>query len=143
MAMTVAVGEISFEAKRLLKVTEKALRLGIKKARAGVKTGDVGNTIQRFIEDQGFGVVRTLCGHGIGKDVHEDPFIPNFGKRGTGVELKEGIVICIEPMVVMGDYNLRKSDDGYGFATKDGSLAAHFEHTVAITRDGCKVLTQV
>lgn len=143
MAVTVAVGEVSFEAKRLLKVTEKALRLGIKKARAGVKTGAIGNTIQRFIEDQGFGVVRTLCGHGIGKEVHEDPYVPNFGKRDTGVELKEGMVICIEPMVTAGDYNLRKSDDGYGFATKDGKLTAHFEHTIAITQDGCRLLTQV
>lgn len=141
MAVTVAVDEISFEARRLLKVTEKALRLGIKKARAGVLTGDIGNTIQRSIEDQGFGVVRTMFGHGIGKEVHEDPYVPNFGKRGTGVELKEGMVICIEPMVTMGGYDLRKSDDGYGFATQDGSLAAHFEHTIAITRDGCRVLT--
>lgn len=143
MAITVAVGGVSFEAKRLLKVTEKALRLGIKKARAGVMTGDIGNTIQRFIEDQGFGVVRTLYGHGIGKNVHEDPLVPNFGKRQTGVQLKEGMVICIEPMVTMGDYNLKRSSDGYGFATKDSSLAAHFEHTVAITQDGCRVLTQV
>ena len=106
-------------------------------------TGDIGNTIQRHIEDQGFGVVRTLYGHGIGKKVHEDPYVPNFGKRATGITLKEGMVICIEPMVTMGDYNLKRSDDGYGFATKDGSLAAHFEHTLAITRDGCRVLTQL
>ncbi len=143
MAVTVAVGQVSFEAKRLLKVTEKALRIGMKKARAGVMTGDVGETIQRHIEGQGFGVVRSLCGHGIGKKVHEDPYVPNFGKRHTGIELQEGMVICIEPMVTMGDYNLKKSDDGYGFATKDGSLAAHFEHTVAITKDGVRVLTQV
>ncbi len=142
MAVTVAIGEISFEAKRLLKVTQKALRLGIKKARAGIMTGDLGNTIQRFVEDQGFGVVRVLYGHGIGKSVHEDPLVPNFGKRQTGTMLKEGMVICIEPMVVMGDYAVKKFSDGYGFATKDGSLAAHFEHTVAITKDGCRVLTQ-
>src|SRR3989338_7113959 len=143
MAVTVGVGEIGFEVKRLLYVTKKALRLGLKKARAGVMTGDLGNTIQRHIEDQGFGVVRILYGHGIGKEVHEDPLIPNFGKRATGIELKEGMVICIEPMVTMGDYNLKKSEDGYGFATKDGSLSAHFEHTVAITRDGCRVLTEL
>ena len=143
MAVTVAVGEVSFEAKRLMKVTEKALRLGIKKVRAGVSIGDIGNTIQRFVEDQGFGVVRTLCGHGIGKQVHEDPYIPNFGKRHTGMELKEGMVICIEPMVTMGDYNVVASKDGYGFATRDGSLAAHFEHTIAITKDGCRILTAV
>ena len=143
MAVTVGVGEIGFEVKRLLDVTKKALRLGLKKARAGVMTGDLGNTIQRHIEDQGFGVVRILYGHGIGKEVHEDPLIPNFGKRATGIELKEGMVICIEPMVTMGDYNLKKSEDGYVFATKDGSLSAHFEHTVAITRDGCRVLTEL
>ena len=143
MAITVAVGEISFEARRLLKVTEKALRLGIKKARAGVKTGDIGNTIQRFVEDQGFGVVRILYGHGIGKKVHEEPYVPNYGKRDTGIELQEGMVICIEPMITAGGYDLRKSTDGYGFATQDNSLSAHFEHTVAITRDGCRGLTQV
>jgi methionyl aminopeptidase len=142
MAVTVAVGEVSFEAKRLMKVTENALRLGIKKARPGNTVGDIGNTIQRFVEDQGFSVIRDLCGHGIGRAVHEDPYIPNFGKRKSGTALKEGMVICIEPMVSMGGYELKKSDDGYGFATRDGSLAAHFEHTIAITRDGCRVLTQ-
>jgi len=141
MAVTVGVGEISFEAKRLLMVTKKALRLGTKKARDGVRIGDLGNTIQRFVEDQGFGVVRDLCGHGIGKQVHEDPFIPNFGKRGTGLNLAEGMVICIEPMVTMGNYEIKKSEDGYGYATKDGSLSAHFEHTILITRDGSRILT--
>ncbi len=143
MAVTVAVGEVSFEAKRLLQVTKKALRIGIKKARASVTTGDIGNTIQRYVEDQGYGVVRSLCGHGIGKEIHEDPQVPNYGQRHKGEELKEGMVICIEPMVTMGNYNLRKSDDGYGFATKDGSLAAHFEHTIAITKDGARILTYV
>ncbi len=140
-AITVAVGEISFEAKRLMKVTEKALRLGIKKARDGVTTGDIGNTIQRFVEDQGFGVVRDLYGHGIGKSVHEEPYVPNYGKRATGTVLKEGMVICIEPMVTAGTYEMKRSKDGYGFATRDGSLSAHFEHTIVITKDGCRVLT--
>ncbi len=143
MAVTVPVGEISFEARRLLQVTKKSLRLGIKKARAEITTGDLGHTIQKYIEEQGYGVVRDLCGHGIGKEIHEDPKIPNYGKRHKGVELKEGMVICIEPMVTIGDYNLRKAEDGYGFATKDGSLSAHFEHTIAITKDGCKVLTEL
>lgn len=141
MAVTVPVGNISFEAKRLLQVTKKSLRLGIKKARAGITTGDLGHTIQKYIEDQGYGVVRDLCGHGIGRQVHEDPKIPNYGQRHKGVELKEGMVICIEPMVTMGDYQLRKAKDGYGFATRDGSLSAHFEHTLTITKDGSKVLT--
>lgn len=140
-AITVPVGDISFEAKRLLKVTEKALRLGIKKVRAGITTEDIGNTIQRFVEDQGFGVVRDLYGHGIGKKVHEEPLVPNFGKRHEGIELKEGMVICIEPMVTAGNYEMKRSDDGYGYATRDGSLSAHFEHTIAITKDGARILT--
>ncbi len=140
-AITVAVGNVSYEAKRLINVTKKSLRLGIKKAKIGNTIGDIGNTVQRCIEDQGFGVVRDLCGHGIGKTVHEDPKIPNYGKRQSGAKLVEGMVICIEPMVTMGDYNLRHSDDGYGYATRDNSLSAHFEHTIAITRIGPKILT--
>lgn len=143
MAITVAVGNVSFEAKRLINVTKKSLRLGIKKTKIGNRIGDIGNTIQRFVEDQGFGVVRELCGHGIGKEVHEDPKVLNYGKRGTGEALLEGMVICIEPMVTMGDYQLRESSDGYGYATKDNSLTAHFEHTIAITRSGPKILTEI
>jgi methionyl aminopeptidase len=142
MAITVAVGKVSFEAKRLISITKKSLRLGIKKAKIGNTIGDIGNTVQRFVEGQGFGVVRDLCGHGIGKTVHEDPKIPNFGKRGAGEKLVEGMVICIEPMVTIGDYNLKKSKDGYGYATKDDSLSAHFEHTIAITKSGPKILTE-
>ena len=142
-AITVAVGDVSFEAKRLVNVTKKSLRLGIKKAKIGNTIGDIGNTIQRFVEDQGFGVVRDLCGHGIGKEVHEDPKVPNFGKRGGGEKLVEGMVICIEPMVTAGNYVIRKSDDGYGFATRDNSLAAHFEHTIAITAKGPRILTEI
>jgi len=142
MAVTVAVGNVSFEAKRLINVAKKSLRLGIKKAKIGNTIGDIGNTIQRFVEDQGFGIVRDLCGHGIGKSVHEDPKVPNFGKRGAGEKLVEGMVICIEPMVSVGDYNLKKSDDGYGYATKDDSLSAHFEHTITITEKGPRILTE-
>jgi len=143
MAVTVSVGNTTFEAKRLINATKKSLRLGIKKAKIGNTIGDIGNTIQRFIEDQGFGVVRDLCGHGIGKTVHEDPMILNYGKRGTGANLVEGMVICIEPMVTAGDYNIKPSKDGYGYATRDGSLAAHFEHTIAITKSGPKILTEL
>jgi len=142
-AITVAVGNVSYEAKRLINVTKKSLRLGIKKAKIGNTIGDIGNTVQRFVEDQGFGVVRDLCGHGIGKNLHEDPKIPNFGKRGGGEKLVEGMVICIEPMVTAGDYTLRKSDDGYGYATRDNSLSAHFEHTIAITKKGPVILTEI
>jgi len=143
MAVTIPIGEVSFEAKRLINVTKKSLRLGIKKAKVGNTIGDIGNTIQRFIEDQGFGVVRELCGHGIGKKLHEDPKIPNYGKRGGGEKLAEGMVICIEPMVTAGDYTLRKADDGYGYATRDSSLSAHFEHTIAITKKGPVILTEI
>lgn len=143
MAVTVAVGRISFEEKRLISVAKKALRLGIKKAKPGNTIGDIGNTIQRFVEDQKFGVVRDLCGHGIGRGLHEDPKIPNFGKRKTGEELKEGMVICIEPMVTAGSYELVKAKDGYGYAAKDGSMTAHFEHTIAITKKGAKILTEL
>jgi methionyl aminopeptidase len=143
MAITVAVGEVSFETKRLINVAKKSLRLGIKKVRPGNTVGDIGNTIQRFVEDQGFGVIRDLCGHGIGKELHEDPKIPNFGKRGTGETLKEGMVICIEPMVSAGDFKLKKSSDGYGYATKDGSMSAHFEHTILVTKSGSRILTEL
>ncbi len=143
MAITVAVGKVSFEAKRLINVAKKSLRLGIKKVRPGNTVGDIGNTIQRFVEDQGFSVVRSLCGHGIGKGLHEDPQIPNYGKRGAGEKFIEGMTICIEPMITAGDYNLKKSADGYGFATKDNSLSAHFEHTIAVTKFGAKILTEV
>jgi len=142
MATTVAVGKVSFEAKRLINVTKKSLRLGIKKAKVGNTIGDIGNTIQRFVEDQGFGVIRDLCGHGIGKGLHEDPKVPNFGNRGAAEKLVEGMVICIEPMVTAGDYNLRRSNDGYGYATKDNSLSAHFEHTIVITKRGPVILTK-
>jgi methionyl aminopeptidase len=142
-AITVFVGNTSFEAKRLINATKKSLRLGIKKAKLGNSTGDIGNTIQRFIEDQGFGVVRDLCGHGIGREVHEDPRVLNYGKRGTGEKLVEGMVICIEPIITAGDYKIKKSSDGYGYATVDNSLSAHFEHTIAITPSGPKILTEL
>lgn len=143
MAITVAVGKVSFEAKRLLMVTKKALKRGIKKVRPGNTIGDIGNTIQRYVEDQGLVVVRDLCGHGIGKEIHEDPKIPNYGARHKGEVLKEGMVICLEPMVTMGDWHLKKAKDGYGYATKDNSLTAHFEHTMAVTKEGVRVLTEL
>ena len=142
MAVTLPIGEVSFEVKRLIDVAKKSLRLGIKKAKIGNTTGDIGNTVQRFVEDQGFGVVRELCGHGIGKYLHEDPKIPNFGKRGAGEKLVEGMVICIEPMITVGSFKIKKSSDGYGYTTSDGSLAAHFEHTIAITKKGPVILTE-
>jgi len=142
-AITVAVGNISFEAQRLIKVTKTALRYGIKKAKIGNTVGDIGNTIQRYIETQGYGIVKELCGHGIGKKLHEEPQVLNFGKRGHGPKLVEGMVICIEPMITIGNPDLKKAKDGYGYATRDGSLSAHFEHTIAITKSGPKVLTEI
>ncbi len=141
MAVTVPVGEVSPEALRLIRATKKALKRGIKKVRVGVTFGDIGNTIQRYVEDQGYGVVRTLCGHGIGRELHEDPQISNYGKRKTGPVIKEGMVFCIEPMITIGSYDLKRSKDGYGFVTKDNSLSAHFEHTIAVTKKGVRVLT--
>ncbi|RLC35144.1 MAG: type I methionyl aminopeptidase [Candidatus Nealsonbacteria bacterium] len=143
MAVTLPVGKISPEAQRLIRVTKKALKRGIKKVRPGNTFGDIGNTIQRYVEDQGFNVVRDLCGHGIGRELHEDPKILNYGKRGSGPEIKEGQVLCLEPMVTAGDWRLKKSEDGYGFETADGSLSCHFEHEVLVTRNGAKILTVV
>jgi methionyl aminopeptidase len=143
MAITVGVGKISFKAQRLIRVTKKALKLAIKKARPGNTFGDIGNTIQRYVESQGFSVVRELCGHGIGKKLHEDPKILNYGKRKTGEKIREGMTFCIEPMVTMGDWKLEKTKDGFGYKTKDNSLTAHFEHTVAVIKDSCQILTSL
>ncbi|MCK4520594.1 type I methionyl aminopeptidase [Candidatus Parcubacteria bacterium] len=143
MAVTVPVGEISLEAQRLIRVTKKALKRGIKKVRPGNTFGDIGNTIQRYVESQGFNVVRELCGHGIGKELHEDPQILNYGKRHAGPKIKQGMVFCLEPMVTAGDWKIRKSEDGNGFEAIDGSLSAHFEHQMAVTEHGCRVLTEI
>ena len=143
MAKTFPVGKISFEAQRLIRVTKKALKLAIKKAKPGNTFGDIGNTIQRYVESQGFNVIRDLCGHGIGKNLHEEPKILNYGKRHTGEKIKEGMVFCIEPMVSIGDWHLTKTKDGFGYKTKDNSLCAHFEHTVAVMKNGSKILTNL
>jgi len=143
MAITVSVGKSSFEAQRLIKVTKKVLKLAIKKVRPGKLIGDIGNTIQRYVESQGFNVVRQLCGHGIGKELHEEPQILNYGKRHSGLEIKEGMVFCLEPMVTVGNWQLKKSPDGYGFKTLDNSLSCHFEHTVAVIPNGCLILTSL
>ncbi len=143
MAVTVPVGQIDPETNRLIKATKKALKIGIKKAKIGNTIGDVGNTIERHVEGQGFNVVRTLCGHGIGRELHEDPQIPNYGQRHKGDVIKQGMVLAIEPMVTVGDSRLVKAKDGHGFETKDGSLSAHFEHTIAIHKNGPQVLTKL
>ncbi len=143
MAITVPVGKVDPEVQRLIRVTKKALKRGIKKTRPGNTIGDIGNTIQRYVESQGFNVVRELCGHGIGKEIHEDPKIVNYGKRHSGLEIKEGMVLCLEPMVTVGEWKLKKSADGFGYETADGSLSCHFEHTVVVTKNGAKILTMI
>jgi len=126
----------------LISVTKEALNIGISKARVGNTLGDIGSAIQKHVEDKGFNVVRDLVGHGIGKELHEPPQVLNYGKAGQGEVLVPGMVIAIEPMVVTGKWAIKNGKDGYAFVTKDGGLAAHFEHTVAITNAGPLVLTK-
>jgi methionyl aminopeptidase len=141
-AITVSVGKISKEAQQLIDVTKKALDIGIKAAKAGKKTGDIGFAIQNLVEKYNFGIIEELAGHGVGYSVHEDPFVPNFGLKNEGVVLQPGMVIAIEPMLTLGSPDVYIADDGYTFKTSDGSLAAHFEHTVVITKKGSEILTQ-
>lgn len=141
MALTLPVGKVDFEKLRLIRITKKSLKIGIKKARPGNRIGDIENTIQRYVESQGFNVVRELCGHGIGRELHEEPQILNYGKRGTGLELKEGMVLCLEPMVTTGDWRIKKGKDGFAYETVDGSLSCHFESEIAITGKNNIVLT--
>ena len=141
-ATTVGIGKIDPELLRLIHATKKSLKRGIKKARPGNTFGDVGNTIQRYVEDQGFNVVRDLCGHGIGRDLHEDPQILNFGQRHKGPVIKVGMTFCIEPMVTAGGWEIEKSKNGQAYVTKDRSIAAHFEHTLAVTNEGTIILTE-
>lgn len=143
MAVTLTVGKVDYEILRLIRVTKKALKLAIKKAKIGNTVGDIGNTIQRYVEGRGFNVIRELAGHGIGKKLHEDPQILNYGERKSGEKLREGMVICLEPMVTIGDWKVKKSKDGFGYVTRDGSLSAHFEHTIAITKRGPFILTKI
>ncbi len=142
MAITLPVGDIEPETQRLLRVTKKALKRGIKKVRPGITFGDISNSIQRAIESQGFSVIKDLGGHGIGRDLHEDPMILNYGKRGKGEKVREGMVFCLEPMASAGDWRIKTAKDGYGYQTRDGSLSAHFEHMVAVTKYGYEVLTE-
>jgi len=140
-AITVAVGRISASAARLMEVTEEALYKGIEKAREGNRLGDISFAVQSCAEKAGFSVVRDYVGHGIGKDLHEDPPVPNFGVSGRGVKLRAGMVIAIEPMVNEGSYAVKVKPDGWTVITDDGSLSAHFEHTIAVTEDGPVILS--
>jgi methionyl aminopeptidase len=142
-ARTYAVGSISDTAARLLKITELSLQKGIEKALSGNRLGDVSNAVQTVAENAGFSVVRDFVGHGIGRNLHEEPQIPNYGKAGTGVKLFPGMVLAIEPMINEGNYEVCMSADDWTVVTKDGILSAHFEHTVAITENGYEILTKV
>jgi len=141
-ALTLPVGKVSAHAERLLAVTEESLYRGIEKAVPGNRLSDVSAAIQECVEQEGFTVVRNFVGHGIGRDLHEEPQIPNFGKPGQGPELREGMTLAIEPMVNAGGWEVMILDDGWTAVTKDGSLSAHFEHTIAITEDGNVILTK-
>jgi methionyl aminopeptidase len=140
-AITVPVGEVSSEAHKLLDVTRAALFAGVEQMRPGNRLGDVSSAIQRAVEIEGLSIIRTLVGHGIGREMHEDPQVPNFGEPGKGPLLEEGTVLAIEPMVNAGGALVRTGDDGWAVYSQDGSLAAHFEFTVAVTEGGPRILT--
>lgn len=140
-ARTYAIGEISDEKKKLMDITLKALKAGIEKARAGNRLGDISAAVQKVVEQNGFSVVRDMVGHGIGRKMHEEPQVHNFGTAGSGPELKLGLVLAIEPMVNVGGYEINIKKDGWTTVTADGSTSAHFEHSVAITAAGPDILT--
>lgn len=140
-ARSYGVGEISPESQRLLEVTENSLLRGIAQGRMGNHLGDISAAIQTYVEAQGFSVVRDLVGHGIGRKMHEEPQVPNYGTPGSGIELNEGLVLAIEPMINAGGYDVRILPDGWTIVTADGGSSAHFEHTVAITANGPEILT--
>lgn len=141
-AKTFAVGEISDDAKALMKSTEESLYLAIDMAKPGVRLGDIGHAIQKYNEDNGYSIVRQFVGHGVGKNLHEDPEVPNFGREGHGLRLVPGMVIAIEPMINIGTESVKTMSNDWTVKTTDGSLSAHFEHTIAITDDGAFILTQ-
>ena len=140
-AQSYAVGEISPEAAKLLRITKEALFKGIEQARPGKRVGDIGYAVQEWVERHGYSVVRTMVGHGIGRSMHEEPQIPNFGHKGRGSLLEEGMTLAIEPMVNIGRHEIKMLRDGWTVVTRDGSLSAHFEHTVAVTRGEPDILT--
>ena len=140
-AVTVPVGAIAPKVASLLQATEEALRVGIRHAQVGNRIGEISNSIQTFVEARGFGVVRDLVGHGVGRTMHEEPQIPNFGRRGTGETIKPGMTLAIEPMVNLGTYRVKTLADGWTVVTADGLPSAHFEHTVLTTEKGPEILT--
>lgn len=142
-AYTFAVGEISPQARRLLDTTKRSLQAAIDIVKPGIRIGDISNAVQTVVEKEGFSVVRDFVGHGVGRDLHEDPQVPNYGEAGRGVRLVPGMTLAIEPMVNMGGFAVKVLDDQWTVKTVDGSLSAHFEHSLVVTNDGCKVLTLI
>lgn len=140
-AWTFAVGEVAPETRKLMEVTEAALWAGIEQAQVGHRVGDIGAAVQWHVESNGFAIVRDLVGHGIGQNLHEEPNVPNYGKAGKGPVLRAGTTMCIEPMVNAGTWRVNQLDDGWTIVTADGSLSAHYEHTIAITDDGPEIIT--
>ncbi len=140
-AVTIAIGAIPESADRLLRVTQECLMLGIEQMRTGNHIGDIGYAVQRHAEENGFGVVRELVGHGVGTEMHEDPQVPNYGRPGAGPKLRAGLVLAVEPMITQGGHEVKILQDGWTVVTADGKLAAHFEHTIALTEEGPKILT--
>jgi methionyl aminopeptidase len=142
-AITLPVGKVTEKASRLMQVTEQSLYAGIEQAKKGNRLGDISAAVQTIVEDAGYSVVRDFVGHGIGKNLHEEPQIPNFGQKGRGIELKRGMILAIEPMVNEGKYKVHVLPDGWTVVTKDGSLSAHFEHSIAITDNGPDILSKL
>ena len=132
-AFTVGVGTVSPQAQRLIDVTEQSFFAALQVAREGYRVSDIGHAVQQYVEERGFSTVRDLCGHGIGREMHEDPSVPNYGAPGHGVRLRRGMTICIEPMIAAGGYNVKTLRDGWTVVTTDGSLCSHYEHTILIT----------
>ncbi len=143
MAITIPVGNISPEAQRLIKVTKRALNLAIGKIKIGRTFGDIGYIIEKYVKDQGFFIIPEFCGHGIGRELHEDPQICNYGRRGEGERIRPGMVFCLEPIISAGNWEIKKNKNGYGYKTKDNSLSAHFEHMVAVTEKDIQILTKI
>lgn len=140
-ARTFCVGDVVPEVKQLVKVTEECFFQGIEGLRAGTPLYDIGYKVQSYAESFGYGVIRSYTGHGIGREMHEDPSVPNFGKQGTGVRLRAGTVICVEPMIAMGTWQVKLLNDGWGAVTQDGKPAAHYENTLVVREDGVEILT--
>jgi len=140
-ALTVIVGRDVHKAKDLVEAAEGALKAAIACVKAGARVGDIGEATQKYVEARGFSVIRELVGHGVGYAVHEEPQIPNFGEKGEGEVLKEGMVLALEPMLAAGHWKVVKGPDGMAYQMKDGSLASHFEHTIVVTKKGCEILT--